>query len=171
MKLSAGLSALGTNAYELVPGKTITEHDFKAVANMLRLNYGAEYSQEKFVMLVSMMAEDGWSGEKLRAASKWFMRTKKFPAWTVADWYEYDRVTMVYPHSWYQRQIAEGRKDEEMIAYEVNHVLCWKLRDGEPMPLQEARTGATMIANEKQEDEPTMSAEDIRKIIADVYHA
>ena len=121
----------GINALDLIGEKVTTKDTFKA-EEFLKMNYGVDYPTEKFNMLWSMIIEEGWTTERLNKTVKWFLKNKKFPNWTIADWFDYS--VKLYPYSWYSKKISEGVKAEEMDCYKINGQCFWKLKDGTELP-------------------------------------
>ena len=97
------------------------------------MNFGIDYPSEKFTMLWEMIIEDKWTKERLQSTLKWFLKNKKFPSWTIADWFDYD--VKLYPHSWYRKNITEGVKDSDMQGYKINGQTLWCLK-GADLPFE-----------------------------------
>jgi len=126
----------GINALTLI-GEPATGKDFLKAEAFLKLNYGTEYPEEKFQMLWEMLVEEKWTAEQLMRTTKWFLKNKRYPNWTIADWFDYG--VKLYPGSWYLANIAKGIPDKDMEAYRVNGVVLWKLNDGEVLPFERVK--------------------------------
>lgn len=100
---------------------------------LLKMNFGMDYPAQKFSMLWDMIIEEGWTKERLKSVLKWFLKNKKFPSWTIADWFDYD--VKLYPYSWYQQKISEGAKDSDMQGYKINDKVLWCLK-GVDLPFE-----------------------------------
>lgn len=123
----------GFNALDLI-GERITSDDLLKAEEILKLNYGVDYPREKFTVLWEMILEEKWTNERLMRTVKWFLKHKKYPNWTISDWFDY-KITL-YPHSWYIKQINEGIKSSDMEAYRINGKVFWKMINGEDLPFE-----------------------------------
>lgn len=123
----------GINALDLF-GEKISAVDVTKAEEYLKLNYGVDYPKEKFSMLWEMIIEDNWSNERLFRTLKWFLKTKKFPNWTTADWFEYG--IKIFPHSWYLQKIHEGVRSCDMQGYRIDGKVFWKMKDNEELPFE-----------------------------------
>lgn len=104
---------------------------------VLEQNFGVEFSNEKWLLLAEMIDEEGWTEERFWRTFKWFLKNKKFPAWTIADWFEFG--IKIYPYSWYLSQVNEfgGRVNEEIERYKLpNDVIGYRYADGEDLPFE-----------------------------------
>jgi hypothetical protein len=102
---------------------------------MLEANFNKDYSDEKFKVFFELIREDGWSEERFRRTFKWFLLHKKFPEWTIADWFQYG--VKLYPYSWYVKQCTEGTNVlKQMDRYRVDGVVLYKFKDGEDLPFE-----------------------------------
>jgi len=81
-----------------------------------------------------MIHDEHWSEERFVRTLKWFLKNKRFSAWTVADWFDYG--VKVYPYSWYLDQVHEfGREVNDRIeAYRINGVVVYRYADGQELP-------------------------------------
>lgn len=127
------VTASGVNSLDLI-GERATGEDFSKVRTLLEMNYGVEYPKEKFAMLFDLIQEENWSKERLKATFRWFIKTKKYPDWKIADWFEYGEK--LYPYCWYQEQISKGVRHEDMQGYRVNGKVLWKLKDNVDLPFE-----------------------------------
>jgi hypothetical protein len=123
----------GINYLDLI-GEKAAGKDFAQAQAFIEMNYGVEYPKEKLSILFDLIREENWSAERLKATVKWFLKTKKYPNWTVADWFEYGEK--LYPYSWYQEQVNNGVRDEDLQGYRVNGKVWWKLKDNTELPFE-----------------------------------
>ena len=127
----------GINALDLIDSEPLNSIEFTKSCAMLQANYGTEYSQEKMSLLYSMMKDEGWSLERFNRTVKWFIKNKPFPAWTVADWFQYG--VKLYPHEWYMQQQSEAgiytHVIESMDVYLIGMTTMYRWKDGEDLPL------------------------------------
>lgn len=123
------------NALDLIGNKVSTEDLLKA-EELIRLNFGVDYPKEKFQVLWEMILEDGWTDYRLRETVKWFLKTKKFPTWTIADWFDYG--VKLYPYSKYVEEVSKHGSviNKQIEWYRVNGQVLWKWKDGNSLPLQ-----------------------------------
>lgn len=135
MKNLKTLSVAGTNALNLI-GEKIVPTDILKAEEMLKMNFGIEYSQEKFTMLWEMIREEGWTRERLIQTVKHFLKTKKFPNWTIADWFDYN--VKLHPYSWYILQVHEygPNVNEQMEMFRVNGIVLYRYKDGTDLPFE-----------------------------------
>jgi hypothetical protein len=100
------------------------------------MNYGVDYPEEKFTMLWQMIIEDKWTSARLTATLKWFLKNKKFPNWTIADWFDYE--VRLYPHSWYLKQVHEFGVgvNKQIEKYRVNGKILYKYQDTTQLPFE-----------------------------------
>ncbi len=123
----------GFNALDFA-GERIVSDDLIKAEEILKLNYGIDYPIEKFTILWEMIMEEKWTKQRLMATVKWFLKTKRYPNWTIADWFDYQ--VKLYPHSWYIKQINEGVKSSEIECYKINGKAYFKLIDGITLPFE-----------------------------------
>lgn len=127
------------NALQLI-GKPLNAEDIVKAEEMIRMNYGIDYPKEKFAMLWEVIQEEGWTDYRLRETVKWFLKTKKFPNWTIADFFEFG--VKLYSHNEYIRQLNENKNlNEEIEWYYVptgdgEKIMMWKYKDGVELPLE-----------------------------------
>ena len=105
---------------------------------MLEQNYGVEYDDRKWMMLVQMIADENWTEERFKQTFKWFLKNKKFGAWTIADWFDFG--IKLYPIEWMKREISKmgnpPRAWEKFDRYRINGVVAVKLKDGVELPFE-----------------------------------
>lgn len=131
---SLSVTENGVNALDLIPSEPLTAKAFADARAVLQANYGTEYSDEKMALLFDLLRDDEWSNERFMRTLKWFMKSKPFPSWTVADWFAYS--VKVFPYSWYVEQCTKGRS-AEIEAYVLHDkTVVYKFRDGVTLPFQ-----------------------------------
>ncbi len=118
---------------DLIGERASSEDINKAIA-LVEMNFGIPVQDEKVAMLFEMIQEDNWTSERLKRTVKWFLKNKKFPNWTIADWFEFG--IKLYPYSWYKEQLSKGIKHEEMEAYRINGKILWKMKDDLELPFE-----------------------------------
>lgn len=98
--------------------------------------------QQKWAVFRSLAEEDNWSGKRLEAQIKHFLRTHKYPTWKPADIYAV-HASRLYPYSWAKQQYAEGN-GLLLEAYRVPGVqgLMYRLADGRELPFEKVTLGA-----------------------------
>ena len=125
----------GIIAHDLI-GEPVTAEDLISTEEMLRMNYGVEYPAEKMNMLFSIIKEEGWTSARLQATAKWFLKNKKYPNWTVSDWFDYK--VKLYPYSWYLEQVhTRGQiANKEIETYKIEGQIFYKYKDGTDLPFE-----------------------------------
>lgn len=122
------------NALDFI-GKQLKPIDIMKAEEMLKMNYGIEYPAEKFSMLWEMIKEEHWTDYRLKAIMKWFLKNKRFPNWTIADWFDYG--VKLYGYAEYLNKLHTNRGLNEQIEwYNINGVQCWKYKDGTELPFE-----------------------------------
>ena len=128
----------GVNALDLIPSEEVkTETLTKAIA-ILQANFGTEFSSEKISVLFDMIREECWSEERFQRTLKWFLKNKKFPSWTVSDWFDYG--VKLYPRAWYLKQCHEngGYAPIGIQFYKLpDEKIAYKYKDDEELPFEE----------------------------------
>jgi hypothetical protein len=121
------------NALDLIGGKAKPEEIFKS-EELLKMNYGVEYPQEKFTMLWDMIREEGWTNERLKQTVKYFLKNKKFATWTIADWFDYG--VKLYSYSKYLEELMQkgASFNNEIEWFKIDGVPFWKYKDGIELP-------------------------------------
>lgn len=115
-------------------GEKIKSQDFIKAEELIKINYGIDYPKEKLTVLWTMIKEENWTNERLERTVKWFLKTKKFPNWTIADWFEYE--IKLYPYGWYKEQIRKGYSDNDLEGYKINGRIFWKFKNNDELPLE-----------------------------------
>ncbi len=114
----------GVNALDLI-GSKITASDKVRAEQLIQMNYGVEYPSEKFQMLYEMIENDNWSSERFQHTLKWFLKTKKFPNWTIADFFEH-KSPKLYPYSRYLSELEKNRSLNDEIEWcTVEELRLW----------------------------------------------
>lgn len=127
-------SPISANVLDLI-GEKITKIDIVKAEEMLKLNFGVSYSKEKFALLWEMILEDGWTDYRLKETLKYFLKTKKYPNWTISDWFDYS--CDVYNYAEYLVKLNENRQLNEQIEwYLINGVRVWKYKNGFSLPFE-----------------------------------
>jgi len=105
---------------------------------MLEANFGKDYSNEKMALLFDMIRDDAWTEERFSRTLKWFLKTKHFRDWTVADWFSY--AIKVYPYSWYLEQVKKCGQAVNMQIQNLrlsDDTVVFRYRDHEILPFEE----------------------------------
>ena len=127
----------GVNALDLIGGR-VADDTLTDAKYLIEQNYGTEYSDRKWIMLAQMIVDDGWTEERFKQTFKWFLKNKRFSAWTIADWFDFG--VKLYPIEWMKREIAKMGNPEgawkKFDRYRVNGVVLCKLKDGVELPLE-----------------------------------
>lgn len=127
------------NALDLV-GNKISKADIVKSEEMIKLNFGINYPPEKFSLLWTLILEEGWTDYRLKETVKYFLKTKKYPNWTIADWFDYS--VKLYNYSAYQKELMTNSKLNEQIEwYKISipdnkYIISWKYIDGHNLPFQ-----------------------------------
>ena len=132
------MTELGMNALELIDSPPVCIMTLTKATAILQANYGTEYSQEKIALLFDMIREDGWSEERFQRTLKWFLKNKKFPSWTISDWFDYG--IKIYPRAWYLKQCHEngGHATSGIQFYKLSDgSVGYKYKDSEELPFEE----------------------------------
>lgn len=134
LELSKIDSQSSISALQLI-GERVRLEDFIKAEELIKLNFGIDYIPAKFNMLWEMIYAEGWTNYRFQTTLKWFIKNKKFPNWTIADWFEYD--VKLYTYNEYLKQLHNNKNlNQEIEWYKVNGVLLWKYKDGKDLPLE-----------------------------------
>jgi len=128
----------GINALELIESPPVSSETFLQVRAMLEANFGKDYSNEKMALLFDMIRDDAWTEERFSRTLKWFLKTKHFRDWTVADWFSY--AIKVYPYSWYLEQVKKCGQAVNMQIQNLrlsDDTVVFRYRDHEILPFEE----------------------------------
>ncbi|GEM_PF-2501079 len=127
----------GFNALELVASPLVTSKDLVKAQYDLEINFGTEYDKNKMVQLFAVMQSDNWTRLRFQRTFQWFLRNKRYPAWTIADWYEFG--IKVYPEAWAYHKIGlephYNRKSFDWYKLSTGEIVC-KFQDGIELPLE-----------------------------------
>jgi hypothetical protein len=134
LKSTRNVTANGINFLDLIDSQPVDSVDFAKAKQFLKSNYGVQYDEPKFVLLFDIIKEEKWSSARFQKTLIWFLKNKKYPSWTVADWFEYGEK--LYPYSWYLEQINNGTSADNLEGYRINGVVLWKLKDGQDLPFE-----------------------------------
>ncbi|MEW6507206.1 MAG: hypothetical protein AB1432_05615 [Bacteroidota bacterium] len=124
------------NALDFI-GEPIKAADILKAEEMLKMNYGIDYPTEKFSMLWEMIKEQGWTDYRLKETLKWFLRNKRYPNWTIADWFDYSVKLFSYAEYLDKLNINKGL-NEQIEWYNLHGIYCWRYKDGTEIPLPKA---------------------------------
>ena len=119
----------------LIPSKEVEPDTFTKAILLLQQNYGTEYSKEKTGMLFDMIREEKWSEERFNRTLCWFLKNKKYPSWSISDWFDYD--VKLYSYGWYLKQVREQGAliNNSIEAYTIaDGVTGYKFIDGTELP-------------------------------------
>lgn len=120
------------NALDLI-GDPVEAVDLAKAQAFLEANYGVAITKEKMKLLFDLVKEAKWTKERFKRTLTHIIRTKVYPNWTIADWFDYG--VNLYPYSWYLEQVAQGNSDK-LEAYSINGKTMYKLIDGEQLPFE-----------------------------------
>lgn len=124
------------NALNLI-GSKVSKADILKTEEMLKINFGVNYPKEKFTLLWKMILEEGWTDYRLQETVKYFLKNKKYPNWTIADWFDYGENLYNY-HSYLEHLEQNSKLNEQIVWYKVNDVRVWKFDDGVNLPFERA---------------------------------
>ena len=119
----------------LIPSKEVDFKTFTKAIAILQANYGTEYSPEKAALLFDMILEEKWSEERFNLTLKWFLKNKKYPSWSISDWFDYD--IKLHSYGWYLKQVQEQGVsiNNSIEAYTIAEgVSGYKYIDGNELP-------------------------------------
>ena len=127
----------GMNALELIDSPPVSVETFTKTRRILEESFGKDYSDAKMAVLFDMMREDGWSELRFARTLKWFLKTKHFKDWTIADWFQYG--VKVYPYAWYLEQVSKNGAsvNAQIETYKLpSGLIVYRYRDGEELPFE-----------------------------------
>lgn len=127
------------NALDLIDSPPVTTQTFTKAIAILQANFGVEASSEKVAAFFDLVREEEWTEERFMRTFRWFLKHKPFPAWTIADWFQYG--VKVYPYEWYLEQQAKAgpyvRVLKQMEMYRLlDGTVVFKWKDGEELPFE-----------------------------------
>ena len=139
MRSQCGACEPGTtktvSGLDLIPSEPVAESSIvKAIAYMEQ-NFGVKYSPEKCMMLAQMVISEGWSEARFKSVVEHFLKTQRYPNWTVADWFAFD--VDVHPYAWYLEQVHKhGQSVNASIeCYKLpDGTICYRYVDGQTLP-------------------------------------
>jgi hypothetical protein len=123
------------SALDLIPSKEVDSETFTRAIALLQANYGTEYSPEKTALLFDMIREEKWSEERFGRTLRWFLKNKRYPSWSVADWFDYD--VKLHSYGWYLKQVHEQGPtiNNSIEVYTIAEgVSGYKFIDGNELP-------------------------------------
>lgn len=127
------------DALGLIDSPPVTTQTFTRAMALLEANYGTEYNSEKAALFFDVVREEKWSEERFLRTLRWFLKNKPFPAWTIADWFQYG--VKVYPYEWYLKQ-QHGAGPmvnvlKQMDRYRLpDGTVVYRWKDGEELPFE-----------------------------------
>ena len=86
-------------------------------------------------MLFDMIREEKWSEERFNRTLCWFLKNKKYPSWSISDWFDYD--VKLYSYGWYLKQVREQGAliNNSIEAYTITDgITGYKFIDGNDLP-------------------------------------
>jgi len=128
------------NGLDLIPSETVSGRDLIEATEILERNFGVRYDKQKIVDLFNIVKHEGWTAERFRRTFLWFLKNKRFPAWTIADFFDYQ--VPVFPYEWYLKQQNEAGPYRdvrlEMDAYRLpdGKTIVYKWKDGVELPFE-----------------------------------
>ena len=129
----------GVNAFDVVPSIPVKPETLSFAKELLEQNFGTPIPSAKWMMLCQRIIEEDWSEERFKKTLNWFIDTKKFPSWTIADWFEYG--VKLYPFRWVREYCHKnGLREVDFIrtldVYMVDGIRLYKFKDGVELPLE-----------------------------------
>ena len=126
---------VAVNGLDLIPSDVFTEKHISQAIAYLENNFGQDYPREKWMMLVEQIMDDGWTYERFKRTVKHFLRTQKYPNWTVADWFSFG--IQVHSYAWYMEQVhLRGITANDSIeCYQLpDGTVCYRYADEQRLP-------------------------------------
>lgn len=123
------------NALDLIPSEPIDGDTVMRAAAMMQQNTGTDTAKEKWMMLASMVIEEGWSRERFERTLKHLLKTHQWQTWTIADWFKY--AVELHPYSWYCQQVMEhgASVNAQIEQYDLgNGLFGYRYVDGIGLP-------------------------------------
>lgn len=124
----------GVNALDLADSPEVSTETFAKSMAILQANFGAEFNRERVSVLFDLIRKDGWSETRFTAVVEWFLKNKRFPTWTIADWYDYG--IKVYPEAWYRKRCTESYNPlPHLDRYRLpDGTIVYREKDGQTIP-------------------------------------
>lgn len=128
----------GVNALDVIPSNPVEEKTLAEAKEMLEQNFGTAIPDAKWMMLCQRIIEEDWSEQRFKRTLKWFLENKRFPSWTIADWFDYN--VRLYPIQWMNAEIHKmgnpPKAWERFDRYRLDGVVLCKHKDGVELPLE-----------------------------------
>jgi hypothetical protein len=129
----------GVSAYDLIKSGPVKDSSLAFAKEVLEQNFGAPIPNAKWMMLCQRIIEEDWTEARFKKTLNWFLDNKKFPSWTIADWFDYDVKLM--PFAWVRQHcIKSGLREIDFIrsldCYLVEGIRLYKMKDGISLPLE-----------------------------------
>ena len=104
---------------------------------VLEQNFGTPIPNAKWLMLCERIFEQEWTEERFKKTLDWFLDNKKFPSWTISDWFDYD--VKLYPFQWVRNYCNKnGIREIDFIktldCYLIDGIRVYKEKDGIDLP-------------------------------------
>ena len=120
---SGKLSESEINALDLI-GEKVEKKDLAEIETIIQVNFGKKYPKEKFALLWSLILEEGWTKLRLQETLKHFIKTHKYPNWTIADWFEFG--IKLYPYSKYLEEHSKNQNiGDEIEWFHFGEISLW----------------------------------------------
>lgn len=123
------------NGLDLIPSEPLTDESVLQAVLVIEQNFGIQYAPEKWTTLAQMVVADGWSDARFRRTCEHFLKTQKYPNWTIADWFAY--AVDVHPYAWYLEQVHThgATVNTQIECYRLDDgTICYRYIDGQTLP-------------------------------------
>jgi hypothetical protein len=120
----------------------LKEQTLAQAKEIIEQNYGTSIPQSKWLMLCKRFFDEEWTEEQFKRTLAWFLDTKHYPSWTIADWFDYN--VKLYPFAWVRDYCNKnGLREVDFIksldVYIVNGVRLYRMMDGTNLPLERVK--------------------------------
>ena len=131
----------GVSAYDIIKSEPVQEQSLAFAKEVLEQNFGTPIPNSKWLMLCQRIIEQEWTEERFKKTLNWFLDNKKFPSWTISDWFDFDVKLM--PFAWVRQHCHKnGLREVDFIrtldVYMVDGIRLYKMKDGAELPLERA---------------------------------
>lgn len=132
----------GVDAFAIIGGELVKKETLATAKLFVEQNLGSEIPKEKWMILCELIVEANWSEEKFQRTVKWFLLNKCYPAWTIADWFQFN--IKLYPFAWVREACRKsGQSEVEFIktleVYLVDGIRLYMQKDGTDLPLEKIK--------------------------------
>lgn len=129
----------GVNALDLIPSIPVNPKTLTEAKYLLEQNFGTEYDERKWIQLITMFIEDGWTEERFKQTFKWFLKNKKFSAWMINDWFNFE--IKLYHFLWVRNHCNKnGLREVDYLktldCYNVHGQRLFKQKDENELPFE-----------------------------------